>query len=339
MKSFYFAVGAAVSLATFFACDSLNTPNTTAPGGRAAAAATPSCQLVQSGYGPTGTVQVHLQSLVTGLEVPWGIAFLPGGDSLVTERPGRLRLVQNGKLTPDPVAQIDVAQGGEQGLLGIALSPQFSTNSTFFVYYTAPDGSMNQIASYKLSSDHTQATQDTVIFSGIAAGTIHNGGRLRFGPDGMLYASTGETSDATLPENPQSPNGKILRLNPDGSIPSSNPSPNEPWFIRGLRNTEAFDWLNPTTLVMADNGPTGEYEGRTGGDRVNIGQSGNNMGWPDTWHCDIAAGTVGPVLTWNDAVPPGGAAVYRGSAIPQWQGSVLIGSLGGEHLHRLELEQ
>jgi glucose/arabinose dehydrogenase len=269
--------------------------------------------------------------------VPWGIAFLPGGDSLVTERPGRLRLVQNGKLTPDPVAQIDVAQGGEQGLLGIALSPQFSTNSTFFVYYTAPDGSMNQIASYKLSSDHTQATQDTVIFSGIAAGTIHNGGRLRFGPDGMLYASTGETSDATLPENPQSPNGKILRLNPDGSIPSSNPSPNEPWFIRGLRNTEAFDWLNPTTLVMADNGPTGEYEGRTGGDRVNIGQSGNNMGWPDTWHCDIAAGTVGPVLTWNDAVPPGGAAVYRGSAIPQWQGSVLIGSLGGEHLHRVVL--
>lgn len=299
-----------------------------------------SCQLVSSGYGPTGTTAVHAVPVVTGLEVPWDIAFLPGGtDWLVTERPGRLRLVRQNQLVSAPVMTVTTVSGSEGGLLGIALDPQFQKNSYFYVYYTAQKdaGYVNRVQRYVLSPDHASASADAVILDDISWNTIHNGGRIKFGPDGMLYVSTGEGADATLPENSASPSGKILRIASDGSIPTDNPQAGQPWFIKGVRNTEAFDWWDASTLLIADNGPTGEYEGRVGGDKLLIAQKGDDTGWPTIWHCESQAGLVSPILTWNTAVPPGGLLIYTGNDIPQWKGSVLIASTGAEQLHRVVL--
>jgi glucose/arabinose dehydrogenase len=300
-----------------------------------------SCQLVNSGFGPDGTTPIHTQAIVTGLNTPWDIAFLPGGtDWLVSERPGRLRLVRNGVLQPNPIMTVDTVQSGEGGLLGIALDPGFSQNSLFYVFVTASSGSsyVNRVQRYQLSSDHTTATAGPIVIDNILWNSVHNGGRIKFGPDGDLYISTGEGSDATLPGNPASLNGKILRVTSSGAIPSDNPNPTQAWYVKGLRNPQGFDWLDSATMVITDNGPTGEYNDETGGDKLLVAHKGEDMGWPTIWHCETAPGLVSPILTWIDAVPPGGALIYRGGDIPEWSGNVLIGSTGAEHLHRVVLD-
>jgi glucose/arabinose dehydrogenase len=173
----------------------------------------------------------------------------------------------------------------------------------------------------------------------IPGAAVHDGGRLRFGPDKMLYISTGDARDVTSARNNQALSGKILRIQSNGSIPSDNPEPGKPWFIKGLRNPQGFDWLNSDTLVIADNGPTGEYQSRTGGDEINLAQKGNDLGWPTTWHCEAQAGLTTPILTWIDAMPPGGLLYYSGSSIPSWKGSILVASTGAEHLHRIILKE
>jgi glucose/arabinose dehydrogenase len=299
-----------------------------------------SCQLVDSGYGPTGTDQVHFETVANHLETPWDLAFLPGGDILVTERPGRIRLIHGGTLTDQPVAQINVTQSGEGGLLGIALHPQFATNSLFYVYETVTKNGtlVNRVERYLLSSDHTSATLDRIIIDDIEAGSIHNGGRLRFGPDGMLYIGTGNAGNTDLSQDANSLNGKVLRLTPDGAIPSDNPQAGKAWYLNGVRNSQGFDWIDNQTLVVADHGPTGEYQGRIGGDEVNIAHAGDNLGWPTIWHCETQAGLLTPILSWVAAVPPAGLAIYRGDKIPGWNGNVILGTLGSEHLHRIVLD-
>lgn len=185
----------------------------------------PDCVLVGDGLGPTGTTKVKAQLVVSGLEVPWGIAFLPGGELLVTERPGRVRLVRGGVLQPTAVATVPLAAGGESGLLGIALHPGFAQNRFFFLYATVDAGGrQNRIERWKLSDDSTSASFDGVVRAGIGAAQFHDGGRLRIGPDGMLYAGTGDAREPDRSQDPNSPNGKILRLTPEGDVPADNPS-------------------------------------------------------------------------------------------------------------------
>jgi glucose/arabinose dehydrogenase len=274
---------------------------------------------------------------VTGLEVPWGLAFLPNGDILVTERPGRIRLVAGGVLQPQSIATLQVGETGEGGLLGIALHPNFASNRYFYVYYTTTkNGSgVNRVQRYIISNDRTSATPDKVLIDDIPSGTFHDGGRIKFGPDGYLYIGTGDAVNAPLAQDPSSPNGKILRLTPDGDIPSDNPQSGKPWFVGGIRNLEAFDWADFATIILADHGPSGEYQGRTGGDKVSFARRGDNLGWPTIWHCESKAGLVSPILTWNTATPPGGGAIYKGNKIPEWTGSFIVGTLGSKHLHRV----
>ena len=295
----------------------------------------PDCVLVSDGFGPVGTTKVKTQVVVSGLEVPWGIAFLPSGDMLVTERPGRIRLVRGGALVPDLVATVPLAPGGESGLLGIALHPNFAQNHFFFVYATVDAGGrQNRIEQWKLSDDSTSATFDKVVRGGIAAAQFHDGGRLRIGPDGMLYVGTGDARSPDLSQDANSPNGKILRLTPEGGVPSDNPIKDNPAYVLGLRNVQGFDWLDATTLVIADHGPSGELN-RSGHDEIDVAKPGENMGWPTIYGCGTSGSLVRPKLTWKDAVPPGGAAIYRGTAITEWKDSVLVGVLGSTHLHRV----
>jgi glucose/arabinose dehydrogenase len=303
-----------------------------------AAPQSPECTLVQEGFGPRGTVAVRAETVVAGLEVPWGIAFVPGGDMLVTERPGRIRLVREGKIAAT-VATVDVHQGDEGGLLGIALHPNFANNRLFYVYATvdANDKRQNRVLRYTLAADHVSATFDRVIVSDIGGAPYHDGGRLRFGPDGMLYIGTGDAREPDSSQSMSNANGKILRVTPDGAVPADNPFPNSSIFILGIRNTQGFDWLDAQTLLVTDHGPSGDT-GRRGHDEVSVARRGDNLGWPGIYSCEAKKGNVTPSLTWEEAAPPGGAAIYTGDAIPEWKGSLLVGTLRSTHLHRVLLD-
>jgi glucose/arabinose dehydrogenase len=298
--------------------------------------ADPACLLVESGWGEDGTVPFTTEVVAEGLEVPWGIAFLPGGDALVTERPGRVRLLRAGVLQPQPVASVPIASSSEGGLLGIAAHPDFAHNRQFYLYVTTDEGGNagNRVERWILSEDHTSATFERVIFDGIPSAMYHDGGRLRFGPDGMLYVGTGDAREPAHAQDPQSPSGKLLRLTPDGQVPADNPFPGSPVFLLGIRNTEGWDWKDRETLYVTDHGPSGELN-RTGHDEINVAHAGNNLGWPDIYSCETKAGMVTPSLTFNDAQPPGGAAIYTGDSIAEWKGSLLVGTLGSRHLHRV----
>ncbi len=300
------------------------------PGGEAG------CILVENGYGPQGQVNVRVEEVVNGLDVPWGIGFLPNGDMLVTERPGRVRLVQNGQLRPEAVATINVTARGEGGLLGIAIHPDFASNRFFYVYYTADTNgsSVNRVERWQLAPDGLSATRDRIILDDIPVAQFHNGGRIRFGPDGMLYIGTGDAREPDLSQDVSSLAGKILRVTPEGDVPPDNPFPGNPVYILGIRNTQGFDWVNESTLQVTDHGPSGEL-GRRGHDKLSVAQGGDNLGWPTIYRCESQAGLVTPSIVWREALPPGGAAIYTGTAIPEWQGNLMIASLRSEHLQRV----
>jgi glucose/arabinose dehydrogenase len=306
--------------------------------GCASAANAPGCTAVENGWGPVGGVPIRVEKVATGLVVPWGIAFLPSGDALLTERPGRIRLLRAGKLEPSPVATIQVGEQGEGGLLGIAADPRFAENRRFYVYYTARKGgrNVNRLVRWILAPDARSAREDKVLLDDIAAESYHDGGRIRFGPDGLLYVGTGDAGRPTRSQDRSSPNGKILRVTTDGAAAPGNPTPGSPVFVLGARNVEAFDWLDDGTLVVADHGPSGEL-GRTGHDEVSVARSGANLGWPDVYSCEAKAGMVSPIITFRQAMPPGGGSVYRGDAVPAWKGSFVVGTLGSRHLHRFEV--
>jgi glucose/arabinose dehydrogenase len=275
-------------------------------------------------WGPDGQTSLRADTVVSGLEVPWSLAFLPNGDALVSERPGRVRLIHERKLVDAPVLKVQTGESSEGGLLGIAINPKDETQ--LFLYATVP-GPKNQLERWKLARDH------------LSAGAYHDGGRLRFGPDGMLYLGIGDSTSPDRAQDLESKNGKILRLAPDGSIPRDNPFPGSPVFLYGVRNPEAFDWLDDGRIIIADHGPSGDL-GRYAHDRVLIAQKGDNLGWPKVYGCDALPKMNAPLISWETkALPPGGAVIYRGKAIPQFRGSLLAATLGSEHLHRVVFDE
>lgn len=349
-----FTTGVALGLISLVACTSSpqqagETPNATQTvaqqqqlqqaQAQPTAAPPASCQLVENGFGSPGQVKVRVEEVVSGLDVPWGIGFLPNGDMLVSERSGQVRLVQNGTLRPQAVATINVSDRGEGGLLGLATHPDFANNRFFYVYYTA-DGNgaqVNRVERWQLSPDGLSATRDRTIVDNIPVAQYHNGGRIRFGPDGMLYIGTGDARDPNLSQDPKSLAGKILRVTPDGQVPPGNPFPGNPAYILGIRNTQGFDWVNPSTLLVSDHGPSGEL-GRSGHDEVSIAKAGDNLGWPTIYRCESQQGLVTPAIVWQQALPPGGATIYTGQAIPEWQGSLMVAGLRAEQLQRVVID-
>lgn len=302
------------------------------------------CNFVEEGFGPVGSVRIGVQVLAEGLAVPWGIGFLPDGSWLITERAGDVRRrTPAGELQDEPVLTIAAAPAGEGGLLGIAIHPEFVTNRLFYLYFTGEEGGTldNRIERYVLSEDAATAAHDRTILTGMPANTFHDGGRLRFGPDGFLYASLGDAGTPSRAQDPDSPAGKILRIDPDGNIPADNPFPNSPAWVIGVRNSQGFDWREDGRMVLVDHGPSFEF-GLRGRDEVNITEKGANLGWPEITACETADGLQAPVRSWREAMPPGGLAIYRGSEIPQWKDDLLIGVLSfgstGGHLHRIRLD-
>jgi len=281
--------------------------------------------------------QVQVQVLATHLEIPWALAFAPDGRIFVTERPGRIRVIQNGQLQADPWMTLDVATVGEGGLLGLALDPHFADNHYVYVAYTyrtTGGGLGNRLV--RLRDQAGKGVQDRVLLDGAAGGTFHDGGRVKFGPDGELYYSLGEATVSQRSQDLASLNGKILRLNPDGSIPSDNPFPNSPVYAYGLRNPEGLVWQPGTgRLYATDHGPSGTPS--CCHDEINYIQPGQNYGWPVIYGSQAQTGMVspmiesGPQVTW---APSGATFAAQGP----WAGTLLFAGLRGEALYQLTLD-
>lgn len=305
-----------------------------------ALSASADCTFIEEGYGTKGAVPVKAVKVVTGLEVPWGLAFLPQDKILVTERVGRVRQVVKGKLLEKPLFTVNVNQDAESGLLGIAAHPSFEKNRFIYIYYTIKQRgkAVNRVERYKVSTDGNSASADKMIIDDIPSAKFHSGGRIKFGADGMLYIGTGDAREPDSAQDKDSLAGKILRLTPEGEIPADNPWPKKAQYIAGIRNMEAFDWIDAKTMVLADHGPSGELF-RSGGDEVSMATAGDNLGWPDIWKCQTKEKMNSPLITWKNSVPPGGGAVYTGNAIPEWKGSFIVGALGARSLHRVSIDK
>jgi glucose/arabinose dehydrogenase len=263
-----------------------------------------------------------------GLEVPWAIAFAPDGRAFVTERPGRIRLLRDGRLDPNPVATLSVAHVGEGGLMGLALHPEFPRQPFVYVYYTyEQNGLRNRVE--RLREQDGRLVRDRVILDDIPGARIHDGGRILFGPDGMLYVGTGDAAERALAQDRQSLAGKILRLTPDGGVPPDNPFPGSPVYSLGHRNVQGLAW-HPRTrrLYASEHGPSGEL-GRAH-DEVNLIRPGANYGWPEVLCGTPRPGFVDALACSGDETwaPAGATFVTQGA----WRGRLLVANLRGSHL-------
>ena len=288
---------------------------------------------------PITTTEFKIDPIVSELTVPWDLAFAPDESIYFTERPGRINVLSSAGTLTRLADVTDTAAVGEGGLLGIALHPDFPNSPSLYVYQTyRDDGLHNRILRYRWTADPGLERQDTVL-DDIPGGSIHDGGRIAFGPDGKLYATTGDASQGDLAQNRNSLAGKLLRLNPDGSIPSNNPFTDLPVWSYGHRNPEGLAWHPVTQHLYATE------HGSSGHDEVNRIEPGNNYGWPDVTGKTDGSQFTDPVLesgtrTWA----PSGSTVYGGDAFPAWQGSLFFTTLGfspgagRRSLHRIAFE-
>lgn len=277
-------------------------------------------------------VRVGTEVVITGLEIPWSLAFAPDGRLFVPERPGRVRIVDVARGTSEVALTLDdVFAEGEAGLLGLALDPAFTSNRLLYLYYTARTsrGAANRVVRYRESNG--RLVEQVVLLDDIPANTIHDGGRLRFGPDGLLYVTTGDAASEDLAQDLASYAGKILRLNADGTTPRGNPF-SSPVYSYGHRNPQGLDWHPATGELWASE------HGATGNDEINVIDSGVNYGWPRIEGAQTLPGMREPIAFYNPAVAPSGASFYRGQRFPQFINNLFIATLRGTLLLRIRID-
>ena len=304
----------------------------------------PKPQTVADVFLPTPP-DIRVEAWVTGLEAPWSLVFLPDGRALVSERPGRIRLIQNGHLEKSPYAVFETTRGasgagdfflnlfarGEGGLMGLAVHPKFPTEPYIYAMYTwrGVRGVRNRIV--RLVDRGAHGVFDKIVLGGVPGALFHNGGRIAFGPDGMLYATTGEIFEMHMAQDLKAFGGKVLRIDPDGGIPSDNPFPNSPVWSYGHRNPQGLAWHPETgALYQSEHGPSGEV-GFGAHDEINIIEEGRNYGWPRIVGAPGRAPYVDPIAMWpNTSVPPAGMTFHKGA--------LYVATLRSEALIRLRIE-
>ena len=281
-----------------------------------------------------------VETVIPNLEVVWSIVWAPDGRMFFTERPGRVRVFENGKLGPQPLFVVpDVEPRGESGLMSLALHPQFASNHLLYLSY-AYNSNGQQVRVVRYRETPNGFVDRKVIIEGVPAAQFHAGCRLRFGPDGKLYITTGDATDRQIAQQLNSLGGKILRLNDDGTVPADNPfvgrsdARPEIWAY-GSRNAQGIDFQPGTNLLWeTEHGPSG-FDGPGGGDEVNIIERGKNYGWPVIHHRASHEGMESPVLEYTPACAPGSGTFYRGSQFPQFKGNFFFGCLVGQRIIRV----
>ncbi|HEY8468044.1 MAG TPA: PQQ-dependent sugar dehydrogenase [Longimicrobiales bacterium] len=300
-------------------------------------------------------------TVAEGLVNPWSIAFLPGGDILITERPGRLRVVRNGVLLPDPIEGVPAVRAqGQGGLLDVVPHPDFANNRLLYLTYSKPneDGSQGTtaVARGRLEGNRLVDVQDIFVAKAWSTTGLHFGSRLVFDGRGHIFFTVGDRGAppvrATAERHPaqdlSNHQGTVIRLNEDGSVPKDNPFVNregalpEIWSY-GHRNPQGLA-IHPETGELWEN-----EQGPRGGDELNLIRPGRNYGWPvigyginysgDTIHVSThREGMEQPVHYWVPSIATSGLLIYTGDAFPRWRGSFFVGGLAGQQLARLTIE-
>ncbi len=299
--------------------------------------------------------QVRVVTMASGLAHPWSLAFLPNGDMLVTERPGRLRLVRDGRLDPEPIAGVPKVHAVRlSGLMEILPHPNFAQNQIVYLTYTK-DVADNMVATTLARArfdGHQLLDVKDILICDPWAGDGGSGSRLAFGKDGMLYMTTG-ASNGNAAQEPGSLRGKILRLRDDGT-----PAPGNPFVGRAGYRAEIYSLGHRNSLGLAFNPVTGDLwnneNGPYGGDEINVIKAGGNYGWPKVSFGreytgpkipNFAEGMIGPIVFWAPSIAPSGMAFYTGDRVPDWKNNVLVGALlggavqGVGHLERITFDE
>jgi glucose/arabinose dehydrogenase len=311
--------------------------------------------------GVTSNVAFDVVVVTGSLDRPWAVEPLPDGRFLVTEKPGKMRIVSATGQIGEPIAGVpEVATGGQGGLLDVALSPTFATDRTIFWSFSEPreGGNGTAIARGVLAADGARLNDVRVIFRVMPTynGRQHFGSRIAFGPDGMLYSSFGDRSDTPMRPHAQRLDGhlgKVIRIRPDGTVPDDNP-----YVGRADAKPEIWDLghRNPQGLAFDSQGRLWQVEhGTRGGDELNLIQKGKNYGWPlQAYGIEYSGqqpitsalgpsapsvqGMEQPTYYWDPVIAPSGLQYYTGNAFPAWRGSLFVGGLAGQRLVRLTLD-
>jgi glucose/arabinose dehydrogenase/cytochrome c5 len=285
----------------------------------------------------------RVEVLAKNLHVPWAMTFLPDRRIIFTERTGAVRVMQNDVLLPEPALVIDVAQGNKMGMLGLVADPHFGSNHFIYVAYDYPLPAEDpahpefRMRVVRFREERNKLVAPKTIIENIPAWSNHTGGRMRFAVDGTLYLTTGDANTPPMAQRLDVLNGKILRLNSDGSIPADNPFVHqegarpEIWSY-GHRNPQGFDFQPGTGRILeTEHGPLG-------GDEVNWIVPKHNYGWPVIDHRRTQEGMETAVLEFSPSIAPGSASFYRGKTFPELHDNFLVGCLRGEGILRVQFE-
>ena len=274
-----------------------------------------------------------VEIIAEGLQAPRSIDISMDGRIFVSEKRGSIRVVDNGTLLTEPVGDIKAENIGDAGLLGLTLHPNFTQNHLFYVYYTYSNstGLFNKVL--MLTESNNRIIDSKTILDGIPSDEYRDGGRIKFGPDGKLYVSTGDASIPELSQDLDSLAGKILRTNEDGTIPQDNPFSNSPVYAYGFRNVQGLAWApNSGALYSSD-------QGGAGNDEINLISPGKNYGWPHE-ECNSSDDDnryTPPVLCFNPSLEPSGIAFAFSNKLG-YQNHLIVATLKGSHLRDIDFD-
>ncbi len=290
---------------------------------------------------PAGAKELTVRTVATGLKLPWEILWMPDGQLLVTEREGNIiRIDPTTGAKTTLLSILEVVNRGEGGLLGMTLHPQFSANPYVYVVYNYLRNNTYLEKVVRFTYNGSTLTTPTILLDNIAAGNIHNGSRLKISSDLKLFITTGDAGNTATAQNVNSLNGKVLRINLDGSIPADNPTPNSAVWSVGHRNAQG--------LVFANQKLYSSEHGANTNDEINIIRAAGNFGWPNVeGKCDSAGeqgfctanNVVEPIYSWTPTIAPSGMDYYNHDLIPQFKNSLLVAVLKGSVLIQLQLNQ
>ena len=284
---------------------------------------------------PNAFAEINVETVLDNLKNPWELEFAPDGTIFFTERDGKLWVIDN-ESTLHLVAEFPASNTAEGGLLGLELDPDYENNHFLYLYQTYLDITTHQNKVVRYTINNNQLTDELVLIDKIPGALWHDGGRIKFGPDEMLYITTGDATNANLSQDIASLAGKILRINSDGTVPSGNPF-DSPVFSYGHRNPQGLAWNENGILVSSEHGPSGERG--YAHDEINVIERGKNYGWPIIVGDSNDIVYTNPILHSGDITwAPSGLLYYYSDRIPEWKGKFLVATLRGEHVMVLDLD-